>query len=159
VSGATCGFTALLLLIGWALQPILDWAPAMMTIRWAGVVFLLYMSYGLASDDGHCQARDNRHASFLQGALMQWLNPKAWIASTAGMGAYTAAGDVRSVVIFALIFFVICYASLASWAALGAWLGQRLPAPSQIQWINRGLALMLLFSAGSLAFMSLGDTG
>lgn len=159
VSGATCGFTALLLLIGWALQPILDWPPAMTTIRWTGVAFLLYMSVGLVVDDGRFQIRSTRRASFRHGALMQWLNPKAWMASAAGMGAYTVAGDASSVAVFALIFFVVCYASLASWAALGAWLGRRLPTPCQVRWINRGLALALLLSAGSLAVMSLDGTG
>ncbi|WP_110602649.1 LysE family translocator [Salinicola lusitanus] len=159
VSGATCGFTLLLLAIGGALQPVLNWPPAMIAIRWAGVLFLFYMSVGLALDDGHLRARDPRRASFRRGALMQWLNPKAWMASAAGTGAYTSAGSAGSVALFALIFFVICYLSLASWAALGAWLGRRLPTPRQVRWINRGLALMLLLSASSLAVVPLGDTG
>jgi len=38
---------------------------------------------------------------------MQWLNPKAWLASLAGMGAYAADGDGRLVWQFTVVYFVV----------------------------------------------------
>ncbi len=32
----------------------------------------------------------------LYGAIMQWLNPKAWLACVAGMGLFVADGDAAS---------------------------------------------------------------
>lgn len=50
--------------------------------------FLLYMAYKLAVDDGQLGAdKPARGPSFADGAAMQWLNPKAWLASLAGKRA------------------------------------------------------------------------
>ncbi|WP_110685452.1 LysE family translocator [Salinicola aestuarinus] len=151
VTGATCGFTLLLILIWVVLQPLLAWPTVMTTIRWLGIGFLLYLAVGMALDDGHLTSRPLAVATFRRGALMQWLNPKAWMASAAGIGAFTSDADVLGVALFALLFFPICYASLAAWGALGAWLRRRLPEPRKIRWVNRSLALMLAASAIGLA--------
>ncbi|WP_110668801.1 LysE family translocator [Salinicola halophilus] len=151
VTGATCGFTLLLISIGAVLQPLLAWPAVMTTIRWLGIGFLLYLAWSMALDDGYLTSRPLAVATFRRGALMQWLNPKAWMASAAGIGAFTSDGAVPGVALFALLFFPICYVSLAAWGALGAWLGRRLPEPRKVRWVNRSLALMLAASAMRLA--------
>lgn len=50
------------------------------------------------------------------------VNPKAWLASLAGMGAYAAGGDGRLVWQFTTLYFVICYLSIASWAYVSTFL-------------------------------------
>ena len=79
--------------------------------------------------------------------LMQWLNPKAWLAALAGMGAYGAGGEPGLVGQFAVLYFVICYLSIACWAYAGACMGRYLQAPGRLRLFNRGLALLLLGSA------------
>ncbi|WP_353981268.1 LysE family translocator [Salinicola endophyticus] len=159
VSGATCGFSVLLLSIGAGLQWLTQWAALMHAIRLGGVAFLLYLAWRLARSDGALtQNTAARSPSFVGGALMQWLNPKAWIASGAGMAAYTA-GDPARAVPFALIFFGVCYLSVGSWALLGAGLRRRLPSPERVRWLNRGMGLALLVSALMLATMSLHGSG
>ena len=83
----------------------------------------------------------------LTGAAMQWLNPKAWLASVAGMGAYAASGDGSEVLQFSAIYFVICYASIATWAFAGVRLQHRLRDARRVRWFNRGLAVILVASA------------
>ena len=159
VSGATCGFSVLLLTIGGGLQWLAQWTALMHAIRLGGVLFLLYLAWRLARSDGALvQETPGRPPSFVAGALMQWLNPKAWIASSAGMAAYTA-GDPARVVPFALIFFGICYLSVGSWALLGARLRRRLPSPAWVRRLNRGMGLALLVSALMLATMPLSGSG
>ena len=52
VSGATVGFTLLLLLIGLGLHELLVHFPNLINVvKWAGVAFLLYMACKLALDD------------------------------------------------------------------------------------------------------------
>jgi threonine/homoserine/homoserine lactone efflux protein len=149
VSGATIGFTLLLLLIGLGLSELLGrWPWLTDTIRLAGVAFLLYMAYRLASDDGRLSAnKPAAQPTMLYGALMQWLNPKAWLASVAGMGLFAAAGDGPSVWRFAAIYFVICYASLACWAYAGAFLQQYLNEASRMRLFNRVMAALLIVCA------------
>ena len=154
VSGATIGFTLLLLLIGLGLSELLlRWPWLTQSIRLAGVAFLLYMAFRLATDDGSLNAdKPAVRPSMLYGAAMQWLNPKAWLASVAGMGLFAAAGDAPSVWRFAAIYFVICYASLACWAYAGTFLQHYLNNAARVRLFNRIMAALL---AGCAAYLLL----
>ncbi|WP_454804848.1 LysE family translocator [Paraburkholderia fungorum] len=149
VTGATVGFTLLLLLIGLGLHELLAYFPNLMDIvKWAGIGFLLYMAYKLAVDDGKLGAdKPTRGPSFAYGAAMQWLNPKAWLASLAGMGAYAADGDGRLVWQFTVVYFVVCYLSIASWAYAGTFLRRYLQEPKRVRLFNRAMATLLAASA------------
>ncbi|MFZ6769645.1 LysE family translocator [Undibacterium sp. Di26W] len=149
VSGATIGFTVLLLLTGLGLHELLNVIPALtQVIQWAGVAFLLFLAYKLAVDNGQLQVDEQgKGPSAWYGALMQWLNPKAWLASIAGMGAYAANGDTSMVWHFTIIYFFICYASIAAWAYAGTALRQLFRRPALMRAFNRSLAVMLLISA------------
>ncbi len=149
VTGATVGFTLLLLLIGLGLHELLALFPNLIDIvKWAGVGFLLYMAYKLAVDDGKLGAdKPTRGPSFAYGAAMQWLNPKAWLASLAGMGAYAAEGDGRLVWQFTVVYFVVCYLSIASWAYAGTFLRRYLQEPKRVRLFNRVMAALLAASA------------
>ena len=149
VSGATVGFTVLLLLIGLGLHELLVHFPNLIDIvKWAGIGFLLYMAYKLAADDGQLGAdKPARGPSFAHGAAMQWLNPKAWLASLAGMGAYAANGGSGLVWQFTALYFVICYVSIASWAYAGTFLRKYLQAPKRVKLFNRVMATLLAASA------------
>ena len=145
VTGATLGFTLLLLLIGLGLHEVLNqWPLLTQLIRFAGVIFLLYLAYQLASDNGQLgAAQEQKVPSALGGALMQWLNPKAWLACLAGMGAFVADGDVLMVWVFCLLYLVICWLSLASWAWAGASLHGLLKRTAGVRWFNRCMAALL----------------
>lgn len=149
VTGATLGFTVLLLLTGLGLHELLSRLPYLvLAIQWGGVAFLLYMAFRLAVDDGRLGEGGERQApTLLQGAVMQWLNPKAWLAALAGMGAFAADGAGDRVWIFTAIYFVICYASLACWSYAGAFLRRYLQQPRHIRLFNRLMALLLAASA------------
>jgi threonine/homoserine/homoserine lactone efflux protein len=151
VTGATVGFTLLLLLIGLGLRDVLDqWPWLTRFIQWAGVAFLFFMAYKLAIDDGKMGAdrpKAARGPSAMSGAAMQWLNPKAWLASIASMGAYAANGDRTLIWQFTALYFVICYASIACWAYAGSFLRQHLRNPARVRVFNRIMALLLVASA------------
>ena len=148
VGGATVGFTLLLLLTGLGLYEVMvRWPQSIAAIRWAGIAFLLYLAWKLAVDDGRLSFDAGTGPSWLSGAAMQWLNPKAWLASVAGMGAYVANGDAVLVWRFAAIYFVVCYLSIACWAYAGAALRGYLSDAARIRLFNRAMALLLIASA------------
>ena len=150
VTGATVGFTALLLLAGLGLNTLTAaWPAFTQVLQWGGIAFLLYMAWALATDGGEIgQAAGRKPPSMLLGAGMQWVNPKAWLASAGGIGAFASSGNVADVWTFAAIYFVICYGSIAAWAAAGAFLHQVLGDPSKVRALNRTLAATLVVSAG-----------
>ncbi|MGH8380132.1 LysE family translocator [Pseudomonas sp.] len=149
VTGATLGFSLLLVLIGLGLHELLRYWPAMTRGLYAGgVAFLLYMAWKLASDRGELTNSSSPAApSMLAGATLQWLNPKAWLACVAGIGAYVGEGETALLWQFTGIYFVICYLSIASWAWAGSVISQYLGNPQRVRLFNRVLAVLLLASA------------
>lgn len=148
VAGAALGFTLLLVLIGLGLHELLvRWPILTQGIQWGGVAFLLYMAYKLAMDDGRLDAQDAAVApSMLYGAVMQWLNPKAWLACVAGMGLFAADGKAARVWQLAAVYLVICYLSVACWAYVGTFFRRYLSNARGMRLFNRAMALLLVIS-------------
>lgn len=123
VLGQTTGYTLLLLMIGLGAHRVLVFFPFLIQIiQWLGVAFLLFLAYQFVADSQYL-LDDKRHAEhrqpFLYGAMLQWLNPKAWVCSVAGISAYTMQGNTSVVYQFAMIYYVICFLSVGCWAMGG----------------------------------------
>ncbi|MBA1196216.1 LysE family translocator [Pseudomonas plecoglossicida] len=148
VAGATLGFCLLLLLCGLGVhQLLLRWPALGQLLLWGGVLFLLYMAWQLARDNGELAAEQQLQApSAWQGAAMQWLSPKAWLAAVAGVGAYTG-GDQPLLWLFSAIYAPICFVSIASWAWAGSVISHYLEKPKRLRLFNRLLAALLVASA------------
>ena len=151
-AGATLGFCLLLVLVGLGLHELLmRWPLLGRLLHGGGVVFLLYMAWKLASDNGQLNTEHQDGApSAWHGAAMQWLNPKAWLAAVAGIGAYTG-GEQHLLWLFTWIYGPICFVSIASWAWAGSVIRQYLGNPRHMRVFNRALAALLLASALYLA--------
>lgn len=148
VTGATLGFIALFVAVGLGLYSLLTVVPMLETLlRWGGVAFLLYLSIKLAMDSGQLpETGVDKAPGFGTGAIMQWLNPKAWLASASGIGAYTSANDLNQILLFASLYLPICWLSLACWVYAGAFLRRYVQRPAVLVTINRTLALLLAIS-------------
>ncbi|MEO9587042.1 MULTISPECIES: LysE family translocator [Marinobacter] len=148
VTGATLGFIALFVAVGLGLYSLLTMVPMLEALlRWAGVAFLLYLSIKLAMDSGQLpETGVDKAPGFGTGAIMQWLNPKAWLASASGIGAYTSANDLNQILLFASLYLPICWLSLACWVYAGAFLRRYVQRPVVLMAINRTLALLLAIS-------------
>lgn len=152
VTGATLGFCLLLLLVGYGLHAVMQHWPGLTdALRWAGIAFLLWMAWKLASDDGRLgDGSPDKAPGMFYGAAMQWLNPKAWLACVAGVGAFVGQGETALLWQFTLIYLVICYLSVGSWAWAGTVIRRYLDNPRRMQRFNRVLALLLVASAAFL---------
>lgn len=66
VTGATVGFTLLLLLIGLGIHELLTYLPNLISVlKWLGVAFLLYMAFKLAIDDGQLGTQKKRQRAIV----------------------------------------------------------------------------------------------
>lgn len=148
VSGATLGFTLLLALVGFGLMQVFDALPWLLTwLGVAGALFILYMGYRIATAPPELSAAHTSVPTFLQGALLQWLNPKAWIACAAGVSMFASPESARPLLIFIGIYFVVCYASLAAWAVLGDRVASLLGTRQRIRLFNGLMGGLLMASA------------
>lgn len=137
VSGATVGFTALLVFVGLSLQwAILDHPSVFTMIELAGSAFIMYMGYRIAAAPTEISLETKGAPTFAQGWLMQWLNPKAWIACVSGVTLFSDRGSDTALHAFVAIYFVTCYASLFAWAILGERLSALLDSPRRLRIFN-----------------------
>jgi threonine/homoserine/homoserine lactone efflux protein len=154
ITGATLGFILLFLIIGFSLRHVLAALPVLtQLLQWLGITFLLYLSYQLFSDNGELSAHAATKApDFMTGALMQWLNPKAWLASLSGIAAYIPEAHTDQLLIFAAVYLPVCWLSLAAWLWAGIVLRHYLQSPARMRVLNKTLAVLL---AGSCILLLL----
>jgi threonine/homoserine/homoserine lactone efflux protein len=145
VSGASIGFIFLFLMIGLGLQHIMDALPWLtLVLQWLGIAFLFYLSYQLFMDNGDLDTNSSSAApTFMTGAIMQWLNPKAWLASVSGIAAYIPEATTDQVLLFASLYLPICWLSLGVWVGIGILLGQYFQSPAKMRAMNKTLAILL----------------
>ncbi len=90
VSGASIGFTLLLLFIGLGFHKIMEDYPSFLKyLAILGSLFIIYMGYLIASSEPELNIQKQKKPTFIQGFLMQWLNPKAWIACASGVTLFS----------------------------------------------------------------------
>jgi len=120
VSGATIGFSLLLLTIGLGLGSFaVEDQFFLELLGYGGAGFIFYLGYKTALSKPKIEVSVESRPTFYQGFLLQCLNPKAWIACIAGVSGFNLADSHSMLIIFVSLYFVICYASIATWALVG----------------------------------------
>ncbi len=155
VAGVPLGWGALLLGTALGLGALLDGLPLLRgVLKWAGLAYLLWLAWKLAGSARLAQADPRRFdVGFWQGALLQFVNIKAWMAALLiSAGWISTAGDLWARLAFVLPLLMaygllsnLAYAWLG--AALRGWLAQG----ARLLWFNRLLAGVLLLTAAWMA--------
>lgn len=156
VSGGTIGFTSLLLFIGFGFYKIIDLYPLLLKyLAVAGSLFIVYMGYLIASSKPELAIEEQNRPTFIQGFLLQWLNPKAWIACMTGVSLFSEPNDNKVFLTFSLIYFVVCYLSLFSWSVLGEKVTILLNSHLKLRIFNQLMGGLLIVTGGFLLYSQL----
>ncbi|KIF95441.1 LysE family translocator [Enterobacter cloacae] len=148
VSGATIGFTLLLIVIGFGFYTTIEKYPFFFKyLNVAGSAFIIYVGYKIASSRPELSLTNSEAPGFIQGFLLQWLNPKAWIACASGVVLFSEPSNNVSLIIFIMIYFFVCYLSLAAWAFLGKNVSKLLNSIGRIRAFNFCMGGILIASA------------
>ncbi|ARV72749.1 LysE family translocator [Vibrio campbellii] len=156
VSGATIGFTLLLLLIGLGIGTLLsNYTQPLEYLSYFGCGFILYMGIKIFSvNPQEIKGADfNDIPSFTQGIFMQWLNPKAWMACLAGCSAFNVHSSNEALATFVSIYFLICYLGIGCWSFLGEKMSVYLKRRNSIAIFNKVMGGMLCLIAIYLFFI------
>jgi threonine/homoserine/homoserine lactone efflux protein len=149
VSGATVGFTFLLIAVGLGISNLVNQIPIFYELlRYVGTGYIAYIGYKIMVSDPNIEFKEEQLPRFRHGCLMQWLNPKAWIACLSGASAFGLNTSHTLLLVFVCIYFVICYLSLAAWALLG----------SKLQFLTKvknGMKFFNLAMGGSLIIIAI----
>lgn len=148
ITGATAGFTLLLIAVGLGVSGWVAHIPVFNDLlRFAGTGYMCYIGYKIIVSRPDMEAGESQSPKFSQGVLMQWLNPKAWIACLSGTAAFGLNTSSTRLWAFVAIYMIICYLSLAAWGFLG----------SRIQFlakVKNGIRLFNLLAGGSLIIVA-----
>lgn len=155
VLGATVGFTLLLLIIGLGFTKVLDKYPAFLSyLEIFGSFFIIYMGYKIATSSSSLDVsnEDNKTLKFYEGFLLQWLNPKAWIASISGVSMFVVSDNI--LLLFVVMYFIVCYVSLSFWGILGEKATIFLSTDLRLKVFNIVMGMTLIISAISLLYVN-----
>jgi threonine/homoserine/homoserine lactone efflux protein len=156
VSGATAGFTLLLIFIGLGLSQFINAYPFFLTyLAIAGSVYVIYMGYKIAFSKPKLEVSNKDTPKFYEGFLLQWINPKAWFACVSGASIFSSAESYGTFVTFTLIYFIVCFISLSVWAILGDKIAHLLKEHHRLRIFNFTMGLLLMITATVLCYTSL----
>lgn len=153
VSGGTIGFTLLLLFIGLGFSQVISSYPNLLKyLTIAGSLFIIYMGYLIATANPELDIEKQNEPTFFQGFLLQWLNPKAWVACLAGASLFSVPNSSKEFLLFSFIYFVVCYLSLFSWSVLGDKFSKFLNSNLKLRLFNFSMGGALIATACYLLY-------
>ena len=161
VFGITLGFPAMLGLVGGGVGTLLLASPPVHhVLEILGILFMLWIAWrvAIAGAPHEVRERATRPLSFLEAALFQWVNPKAWAIAISAIALYTRDAARLGgalwidVALIAVIFALICLPTLLAWAALGRGAGTLLRTERQFRLFNRAMAALLVLALLPLAW-------
>lgn len=148
IGGVAVGFAVMLLLTGlglgtaFAAVPVLRRVLALASIAW---MLWLAVAIARAAAPGEGAAAGSPF-TFLQAALFQWINPKAWMVAVTAIATRATAGPAWvSALVIALVFLVVTLPIVTTWAVAGHALGRHLTGP-WFRLFNMTMAILLAIS-------------
>jgi len=152
VLGISFGFLSMVLAVGLGLGPVLKAYPSVnmaLKIACAAYVFWLALKIARSAPASVTDAdRSEKPISFLQAAVLQLVNPKAWAVALIVTVSYTTpANYVASLVAMIAVFAVVNLPAISMWALFGVGLRRILHDPARVRVFNVVMALLL---AGSM---------
>ncbi|MFQ3249317.1 MAG: threonine/homoserine/homoserine lactone efflux protein [Glaciecola sp.] len=150
LAGIDLGFPLMLVAVGLGATEVFEaYPPLFMMMKVVGVLYLSYLAFKIASSP--VQSFEQAKAkpfSFIQAALFQWVNPKAWIMCIGAVVTYASAGDgyFEQVLQIALIFFLFGAPCTVIWLGFGSSLKSVLTQARYLRAFNIAMASLLMAS-------------
>lgn len=146
--GVAIGFSVMVLLVGIGVSQLFQAIPASYTVlKWGSIVYLCYLAYKIANNHTIDEvASDAKPLTFMQAALFQWVNPKAWTMALSVNAVYASDQSLQSVMLVSVVFLLINLPSIGCWLVLGKSLKQLIASPIKIRLFNWLMAALLVVS-------------
>ncbi|MDU8927814.1 LysE family translocator [Alisedimentitalea sp. MJ-SS2] len=144
--GIGIGFTLMICLVGAGLIGVFDAYPVSHTIlKVVSVLYLLWLAWRIANAAPPEQGQSSgKPFSFLQAALFQWVNPKAWTMALTAITLYAPDRSLAAIGLVALVFGAINLPSVSTWTVLGLQVSRVLASPAKLRAFNWTMAALLV---------------
>ncbi len=153
IFGIVLGFPFMVIVVGLGMGAIFEQFPFLFTVlKIVGIIYLFWMAYKIATNKSVYNIDDNSNNSkpfsFLQAAIFQWVNPKAWIMAITSISVFVTSEQYhfQEVFIVSFIYFLSGIISTNSWALGGVILKRFITNEHYVHIFNITMALLLVVS-------------
>ncbi len=147
--GVAIGFTVMIFLVGIGLVGLFEaWPPLFTILKVVSAVYLLWLAWKIANSPPPTSAGNaaGKPMTFIQAALFQWVNPKAWTMALTAIAIYAGSRSVLAVIDVAAVFGAINLPTVSVWAAAGQYLRRWMNDETRRRMFNWGMAALLVAS-------------
>jgi len=148
--GICLGFPLMVLLVGLGFGAVFERYPHLhQLIKVVGVAYLIWLAWRIASAEPKAiEKGKSKPFSFMQAALFQWVNGKAWVMASGAVAAFTTVGGVYwlEVSVITAAFLLVAFPCVGAWLVFGAGLRAVLTKPLFQRIFNICMAIILLLS-------------
>lgn len=144
--GVGIGFAVMVVIVGLGLMQVFDAVPITHTIlKYAGMAYLLWLAWKIAhAEMPDTTAPKGKPMTFIQAALFQWVNPKAWQMALTAITLYAPDRSLLSIVLVGVVFGMVNLPSVSTWTVLGQQLRRILSSRRRLIVFNYSMALLLV---------------
>jgi len=145
--GIITGFPLMVLAVGLGVASIFENYPILnLILKIIGSAYLSFLAYKIGTTTSlQNSTNSNEPFTFIQAALFQWINPKAWVMATSAMVTYTVSSEayLNQVVLISLIFFLFGSPCIFLWLWFGNSLKKIIKNSDLFKTLNIFVALLL----------------
>ena len=156
--GAAGSISLMFAAVAWGIMEIFNAFPAAYGyLRYVGMAYILYLAWKIAA--APVQEKNNpeggsalgRCPTFLNGVLLQWVNPMIWMLAVAGVAICVVSSNPwLSLLILCVTFFVMCILGLMAWSYGGNLSGRFIRSSRVRRAVNLFMGLLLASSVWGL---------
>lgn len=148
--GICLGFPLMVLLVGLGFGVVFERYPHLhQLIKVLGIAYLIWLAWHIASAEPKAiEQGKSKPFSFIQAALFQWVNGKAWVMASGAVAAFTSVGGVYwiEVSIITAAFLLVAFPCVGLWLVCGAALRTLLTKAIFQRIFNITMAVILVLS-------------
>jgi threonine/homoserine/homoserine lactone efflux protein len=121
------------------------WPDVQAALRWIGAIYLLYLGVRMLGSGPAASGSSSRPVTFLEAAVFQFLNPKAWVMTLTAATLFLPheLGVLAAGVYMLAIMVVMNMPCIAVWALFGSSLRRFLERPASRMGFNAAMAVAL----------------
>lgn len=147
--GVAIGFTLMIVGVGLGVMQLFAFFPhTYLGLRIICGLYLLYLAWKIATSASPVKSHnaEAQPLTFMQAALFQWVNPKAWAMAITATSVYATDTYLYSVIFVAAVFGIINLPCIGLWVGMGHHLSGFLNDFKRLRIFNILMAILLVAS-------------
>jgi threonine/homoserine/homoserine lactone efflux protein len=147
--GVGIGFTVMVALVGLGIMQLFDIFPiSYQILKVLSIVYLLYLAGKIAMSNSSIETENSnaKPFTFVQAAMFQWVNPKAWTMALTAISVYAPTKSLGAVLFVSLVFGLVNFPCISGWVVLGQKMQVFLTNKKRLRVFNGSMAALLVLS-------------